>query len=308
MTEKIKFTTALRDKIHYSRLLHNLSYPQGFFKQRVPIIKPIYTNGLGNNIFQYAYSRVLAEHLGARLDTKRLPVVGNKANHYPISSRFETIIINPSFQDWHALFDSGYNKNILIRGFPEDYTLYLDKLDKIRSWFPPIPRTNTKDLVFHLRLGDRLFYPETYDPRYYVPVDKFVEAIHQFSFERLYIATDMPTWDRISLNSIKKMRFHVNPNLSTANIYKNAIDYFNEFYLKLAPMNPIVRTSTDVVSDFNFMRTFDQILFQHGTLAWWAAVISKAARVGVYGPWRPFRNHLNRNLSQINLPGWFQWQ
>jgi hypothetical protein len=49
-------------------------------------------------------------------------------------------------------------------------------------------------------------------------------------------------------------------------------------------------------------------LFQHSTLAWWAAVIGGTKQVGVYGPWRSYKNERNKNLSHIPLPGWFQWE
>jgi len=70
---------------------------------------------------------------------------------------------------------------------------------------------------------------------------------------------------------------------------------------------PVV-THRSIVEDFNFIRSFDKILFQHGTMGWWAAYLSDAAEVGVYGPWRPWKGVSNKNLSKIPLPGWFQWE
>ena len=35
-------------------------------------------------------------------------------------------------------------------------------------------------------------------------------------------------------------------------------------------------------------------LFQHSTLAWWAAVIGGTKQVGVYGPWRPYKEKGNK--------------
>ena len=63
-----------------------------------------------------------------------------------------------------------------------------------------------------------------------------------------------------------------------------------------------------LIKDFNFIRTFDNILFEHGTLGWWAAFLSDASKVGVYGPWRAWKGKSNKNLSQVSLEGWFQWK
>ena len=63
-----------------------------------------------------------------------------------------------------------------------------------------------------------------------------------------------------------------------------------------------------IVDDFNFIRASDNILFEHGTLSWWAAVLSDAKKVGVYGPWRPWKGAKNKNLSKIPLQNWFQWE
>ena len=40
----------------------------------------------------------------------------------------------------------------------------------------------------------------------------------------------------------------------------------------------------------------------------WAAVLSDAKKVGVYGPWRPWKGQKNKNLSNIPLEGWFKWE
>jgi hypothetical protein len=48
-------------------------------------------------------------------------------------------------------------------------------------------------------------------------------------------------------------------------------------------------------------------MFEHGTLSWWAAFLSDASRVGVYGPWRPWKGASNKNLSNVPLDTWFKW-
>ena len=54
-------------------------------------------------------------------------------------------------------------------------------------------------------------------------------------------------------------------------------------------------------------RELKNILFQHGTLSWWAAFLGNPNKVGVYGPWRPWKGQSNKNLGNTPIEGWFQW-
>ena len=75
----------------------------------------------------------------------------------------------------------------------------------------------------------------------------------------------------------------------------------------LSDYKPVVKNRS-VLEDFNFIRTFDNILFQHGTMSWWSAFLSDASKIGVYGPWRPWKGKSNKNLSKVNLDTWFTWE
>ena len=46
----------------------------------------------------------------------------------------------------------------------------------------------------------------------------------------------------------------------------------------------------------------------YGTMSWWASFVSQASKVGVYGPWREWKGNSNKNLSNVNLEGWFKWE
>ena len=91
-----------------------------------------------------------------------------------------------------------------------------------------------------------------------------------------------------------------------------SVNYFNEIYNELNEFRPKVSGSLiskrPVVDDFSILRSFKNIIFEHSTTAWWAAVLSDAKKVGVYGPWRPFKGERNKNLSNVNLDGWFKWE
>ena len=108
-----------------------------------------------------------------------------------------------------------------------------------------------------------------------------------------------------SESDLRQMRFHCNvPH--DQRVASKSVDYFNSIVDAFAIYEPVVQSET-VLQDFNYIRSFNNILFQHGTLGWWAAVLSDA-KVGVYGPWRPWKGDSNKNLSKIQKQGWFQWE
>ena len=62
--------------------------------------------------------------------------------------------------------------------------------------------------------------------------------------------------------------------------------------------NNIVET----LNDFNFIRSFEKILFSNSTFAWWASVLSEAKEIYFNNEWQP--NHYNGmiKLGETNYP------
>lgn len=269
------------------------------------------TNGFGNNIFQYVAGRLLAEELGCYHYVKP-----PTSDYYAIPSLKELGInfepreasnfVNITDSNYRYAFDKALvGKNIHLSGYFEDYTYYIDKLDTIRSWFPEVEKSNTDSLVIHMRTGDRLFMKNEFysKPR----AENYLKAMSNFSFSNLHIVTDMPKWDYVTANELQNMKFHLDVADDKRVPIEESVKYFNGFVEGFAPHNPAMEKRS-IVDDFNFIRSFDNILFEHGTLSWWAAVLSNAEKVGVYGPWRPWKGKTNKNLSQIPLDNWFKWE
>jgi hypothetical protein len=174
----------------------------------------------------------------------------------------------------------------------------------IKSWFPAVDKRSSTDLVIHYRAGDRLIYRNTF--KYKPSAEQYLKAISYFDFENLHIVTDMPSWEYITPEKIREMTFHVAIPENNRIEPERSAEYFNSFVDAFSQYRPIVEKRS-IVDDFNFIRSFDNILFEHGTLGWWAAALSNASKVGVYGPWRQSKGKANKNLSQVNLEGWFKW-
>jgi hypothetical protein len=273
------------------------------------------TNGFGNNIFQYVAARILAEH-----HKKEVFAIPFAKNYYAIpclekkgikfadftGQTSNNVLLYISELNYLESFNGEYpNSDFVLSGYFEDYRYFIDHRDKIKSWFPKVKVREERDLVLHFRTGDRLFMKNEF---YTKPsVEKYINAINKFNFERLHIVTDMPKWDYVTENELKNMKFHnIIPEDEKVPI-QHSVQYFNSFVDALKPFDPIVENRS-VGEDFDFIRSFRNILFEHGTLSWWAAFLSEAQKVGVYGPWRAFKGNKNKNLSQIPLAGWFKWE
>jgi len=268
------------------------------------------TNGFGNNLFQYNAARLLATY-----HNQQVVALPPSADYYGIQE-FKKIGILIETQEvpeclrvnetnFTHYFKSEYKKsNFLVSGYFENYKYFKNNIDLIKSWYPQVRKHNTNDLILHLRAGDRLFYANEYDSK--PAASNFINAISQFDFEKLYIVTDMPEWRTITTEDLQNMKFHVDVPIEKRITPQQSVEYFNSIVNGLSQFNPIL-SKKSIAEDFSFIRGFNNILFQHGTLAWWAAVLSEAEKVGVYGPWRPWKGASNKNLSNINLEGWFKW-
>ena len=108
------------------------------------------------------------------------------------------------------------------------------------------------------------------------------------------------------MKTLKSYTFHIENLQVEPLVYEWALEYHNSIIKMLSQFSPIFENN-EIYKDFNIIRSFKNILFQHSTTAWWASVLSNANSVGVYGPWRPFKGKSNKNLSNIPLPGWYKW-
>jgi hypothetical protein len=139
------------------------------------------------------------------------------------------------------------------------------------------------------------------------PWQSWKQAIDQFDFEKMIIITDMPFWREITTEDVVNFKFHADVPADNRATPQESADYFNKLFRGFNQYNPVVQ-SDSVHEDFQTLQSCESILFEHGTLSWWAAFLSDAKKVGVYGPWRPGKKEKNRNLSQVPLDNWFAWE
>jgi len=272
-----------------------------------------FTNGFGNNIFQYVAARLLAEFHNQEVfaippypDYYAIPCLKKLGVSFTQEIPFNISIINE--RHYKSYFDVKHkNHDFLLNGYFEDYTFYKEHINKIKDWLPKVKRRSNDDLVIHFRAGDRLLYKNEFDSNSKPKVENYIKAIEQFDFTNLHIVTDMVEWDILTKEKLENMKFHTPTPSNLCVSVQKAVDYFNSIVEGLSIYKPIVEKRS-IYEDFNFIRSFNNILFQHGTLGWWAAATSEARKVGVYGPWRPWKKESNTNLSNVGFEGWFKWE
>jgi hypothetical protein len=271
------------------------------------------TNGFGNNIFQYTAAKLLAD-----FHSQEVFAVLPSSDYYAFSDlknlgiqfyegpKNLSSFVRGNDQNYRDLFNVEFSHhNFILNGYFENYKYFEKHIEKIKTWYPQVNKRDNSDLVIHFRAGDRLFYKNEFDTK--PAVKNYLKAIEKFDFDKLHIVTDMPEWKKVSTLDLQKMSFHKFVEKENSVPLQRSADYFNSFVDGFSKYNPIVQKRT-VGEDFNFIRSFDNILFQHGTLSWWASVLSSATTVGVYGPWRPWKGSSNKNLSNVPIKGWFKWK
>ena len=123
----------------------------------------------------------------------------------------------------------------------------------------------------------------------------------------MYLVTDTAKWGRVDKKDVEKLHFKYRKRGAVFIPVEKSIEYMNSFVDAFKEFKPSIVHHSDFIKDFNFIRSFDQIMFKNSTFAWWAAVLSKATKVGVFRPWKPNKGERNKNLGQATFPGWFGW-
>lgn len=290
-----------------------------------PILKVNFTIGFGNNIFQYVFARLLAEHHGMLLSHPKIENLGIKNNQFAFNKKYKTIKLNQRLYKTGAYkkyFKKKYsNFNIDLYGYFEDFTIYKNHLKKIKKWlaFSKIKK-NKKDLAIHLRLQNRLIQQNHFlnliEPKAYSNI------IKKFKFKQLHIITDIEKWQKFSAYDIKKIQLDVksgpNPGPKWVST-EDSLDYINLLIKELSKFNPIVHcgnTNTmfrsgglrgNFMIAFNKLRSFDQLILHNSTFSWWAAVLGEASKVAIFSIWKYGREKDQPNLSNTTYKGWFKF-
>ena len=239
-------------------------------------INILWKNGFGNQLFQYSYGRILAKQMGCSL------TYGGTIDRWEGTSLIDVGFLTDSdikkHTDENIEVNIDYNREQAVE--LENPHNYADHLDSIRSWFPKVEKTNTDDLMVHVRVGDN-------GPNIYTPFELYKKAIedNNIEFDKIYIVTDTP-----NDNTVEELKSYYGANLVSD--------------VNVTTIGDRKKYKNNVLEDFNFMRKFDKVLFSNSTFPWWASVLSNPSEVWFNNEWQP--NHYNGmiKLGETNYKNW----
>jgi hypothetical protein len=231
-----------------------------------------YVGRFGNQLFQYAAARMVAERNNLYLnadwphnDILRVMPWNNDGNKINPVNRIDdeeyTNQRNCAYRDFRKT-------GILMNGYWQDANYYLPIRDKIKGWFEPcIYPQNHDDWCIHYRVGD--YWCSRVDsvisPRWHIEILKKERAIGR----KIYIVTEISDDPCVQ---------------ELANAVKADIRHGS------------------VKEDFNFVRSFDYIIGSNGSFVWWAAFLGDFKKCYMF--MHHMRYHKNMYLRGVPNMCW----
>lgn len=236
----------------------------------------------GNNLFQYAAARILAERNDLKLNVDWpfddfIKVIPSNTGKIGSGNKIE-INDTCSSKPHVNLLEGDYSgKNVELDGYFQNVDYYNVERYKIKSWFDlPKIDINQNDIVLHYRVSDyySISVQSVIDPQWYLTCLR-IKGWHVNSKKHIYIVTEDPT-------------------------------DLNVQFLAEKTKGTII--SSNPKDDFHFIRSFKTIICSNGSFAWWAAFLSEAEDIYTFKKWMKYHN---LNLAYMDyalaVPGAFTY-
>lgn len=203
---------------------------------------------LGNNMWQYAVSRIIAEKNNLKLNCYSIPgfsntnqIIDGKENDNPV---FE---INGHHFDINSSLE---NSRVEMSGYVQRYEYIKPYKDKVRKWFeldiePPFQVLST-DFVVSIRRGWN-GYPTSLCPS----KEYFLDIFKNVDHKRIILCTD----------SFEDPFFG----------FMNGLDV------------EVIKARFTPLQQFALIKSANKVLLTASTYCWWAAFLSNASEI--YYPW-----------------------
>lgn len=203
---------------------------------------------LGNNMWQYAVARIIAEKTNLKLDCFSIPGfhnTNNEINGKIINS--PNRIISGHYFDMNSI---GSNTKITMNGFFQRYEYIKEYKNKVKEWFKldndaPF-EVNKNDLVVSIRRGWN-GYPVYYCP----PQEYFIENLNKIDCDRIILCTDT---------------------------------FEDPFFKFVENLNvEVIKANYSPLEQFSLIQKSNKIFLTSSTFCWWASFLSNANEI--YYPW-----------------------
>ena len=275
--------------------------------------------GSGNKLFVYFLGNILSNiykisyyHPG--IPEMKIPPNNIKKNNLKnYTEKNYHNLFNKNLFNKNVNYELKYNSNPTI----EDYTLFKDYRNICQdSYIINKKNINNEDLVYHFRAGDYFFDHN----HYLLNGNKLENILKNIQYKQFYVVTNLTKKSEWNMNDYIDYRkkylkngIHTKPYSEERCVqtpqFQEVLDHINSVISVCNKYN-CIWISESVYEDFNTIRNFNKIIINVSTLSWWAAVLSNAKEVYVPKRWKYKKEEQgkgkNKNLAQIDLPGWYQ--
>lgn len=235
-------------------------------------------NGFGNQLFQYTLGRLIAKE--SNLELTYSSELGRACSSSLLNHKFITepeYIIQYDSKIHRVEYQIDYEGDMIYDDLENPHT-YKNYLNEIKSWFKKVDKINSNDLVVHIRRGDNGDNINT-------PIDWYLKVMDNIEYDKVFLVTDEP-------NHIDVKEFL---NKTNAKIFSTST---------IITLDDRKNHKNQVIEDFNFIRSFDKILFSNSTFAWWASLLSESSEIYFNSDWQ-LRHHNGKiKLGETDYKNW----
>jgi len=235
-------------------------------------------NGFGNQLFQYALGRLIAQENNLNLTYSS--ELGKGCANSLINHKFidePNHIVKYDSNQHQIKYQINYDGDMIYDNL-ENPDTYKNYLSEIRDWFPKVKKTNLKDLIVHIRRGDNGDNINT-------SIDWYLKVMGNIEYDKVMLVTDEPN-------------------------HPNVVEFLNKTNAELFSTSTIItledrkNNQSETMKDFNFIRSFDKILFSNSTFAWWASLLSDASEIYFNSDWQLRHKNGRVQLGKTNYKNW----
>ena len=224
------------------------------------MIKLNYPGRMGNNMFLYAFSRLVSEATNLKMVVNS----GEFENHQYFKNAVYTggvtresdVVVLSGESNADDLFelaikDANAGKGLFLHGYFQNYKFYLPHRDLIKDWFklPDVQGINDNDVIVHIRREDYL------ESNSQLSIDYYFEILDSYDDQR--------DFDRLTI---------VGKDIEPWFVQK-----FRDRYETSACR--IEQPKLSSIDEFNMIRNHSRIVCSNSTFAWWAAFLSNAVEI-----------------------------
>jgi hypothetical protein len=248
---------------------------------------------LGNQLFEYAIGRILAEELGYKLNCQSLNGFSATMDNVPGKEIHSQISFTG--QDLDLVFITTHKDKLgyILCGWFQRYEYYQPFKEKIKSWFNRDKKNGSviltpQDMVIHIRRTQLS------------AVDSKINYVCENGF--LKVGGDKVKFQS-QLNIQSGTVIQANEDLLPFEYYSNILDgeiFKRLFIITDCPHDPFLKlfdryhpqiVSGDLMDDFNVLRSANRIVMSMSTFSWWGSFLSDATKIYMpdvgYGIWGP---------------------